>query len=682
MEFRKLILLGALCLAGSPALFAQPAGQPVSNNSSLLPLAPTPKPAAALPASLTPQPGGVRTLDKQDLDAWLDGYMPYALNTGGIPGAVVVVVKDGKILTARGFGYANAEKRLPVDPDRTLFRPGSVSKLVTWTAVMQLVEQGKLDLDTDVNRYLDFKIPPLDGQPITLRQMMTHTAGFEEAAKDIINYAPAKAPQLDVLMKAWVPERIFRAGTTPAYSNYATSLAGYVVQRISGEPFDDYVERHVFQPLGMAHASFRQPLQPALAPLMSVGYGKPGEPPRAFEVVGPAPAGALSASGTDMGRFMIAHLQQGELDQQRILSAATAATMHNSPLDKVNPLSLVGPLNRMELGFFETNINGREVIAHLGDLEAFHTSLHLFMKDGVGFYASFNSTGKDGAAGTLRTALFHDFADRYFADASPADGKVDDKTAAEHARLMTGTWQSSRRSESNFFSVVGMLSQMKVGLDEHGGLLVPGLVGRDGQPRKWVEIAPFVWRDSDGHDRLAATVKDGQVVRWSMDFMSPFMVFDRVPAGKSSAWLNPTLGAAVAVLLLTLLAWPASWLSRRTHGAAKPAATPARRAVVATRIASGLILALLLGWVGLFSAMFSSLKYASAVSDPYLWILQVLGVLILVGGMLAGARNLQLTMIDGRGWMRKLWSLLVFASTVLIFYTALRFGLIAMTVNY
>ncbi|WP_311965889.1 serine hydrolase domain-containing protein, partial [Acinetobacter baumannii] len=102
---------------------------------------------------------GVRTLDKVDLDTWLDGYMPFALNTSDIPGAVVVVVKDGKVVSARGFGYADVDKRTPVDGERTLFRPGSVSKLVTWTAVMQMVEQGKIDLDADVNTYLDFTIP-------------------------------------------------------------------------------------------------------------------------------------------------------------------------------------------------------------------------------------------------------------------------------------------------------------------------------------------------------------------------------------------------------------------------------------------------------------------------------------------------------------------------------------------
>ena len=185
--------------------------------------------------------------------------------------------------------------------------------------------------------------------------------------------------------------------------------------------------------------------------------------------------------------------------------------MHDSALGAIDPMSLIAPLNRMELGFFETNVNGREVIGHLGDLEAFHTSLHLFMKDGVGFYVSFNSGGKAGASGTLRGALFHNFADRYFPDAGPQDGRVDAQTAVDHARAMSGNWQNSRRSQSSFFSTLGLIGQTKIDVGAKGELVVPTLVGPNGRPREWVEIAPYVWRDRNGHDRLGANVVDGQV---------------------------------------------------------------------------------------------------------------------------------------------------------------------------
>lgn len=266
MKLREMFMLGCLCLSGSATSAGQNAiSAPTALSPSVAPAVGTPNPVTAIPPKL-------QNLSKSDLDAWLDGYLPYALQTGDIPGAVVVVVKDGKVLTSRGFGFANVEKRTPVDPERTLFRPGSISKLVTWTAVMQLVESKKLDLDRDVNTYLDFNIPPHDGQPVTLRQLMTHTAGFEEAAKDIIFYDAAHLRPLGALLKTWVPERIYVAGTTPAYSNYATALAGYIVERASGELFEDYVDRHIFAPLGMQSASFRQPLPEKLAAQMATGY--------------------------------------------------------------------------------------------------------------------------------------------------------------------------------------------------------------------------------------------------------------------------------------------------------------------------------------------------------------------------------------------------------------------------
>src|SRR5688572_14054477 len=145
-------------------------------------------------------------LTRADLEAWLDGFMPFAIERGDIPGAVVVVVKDGQVLLQKGYGYADVRKKEPVDPERTLFRPGSVSKLFTWTAVMQQVEQGKLDLDADVNQYIDFKIPPYNGKPVTLRNIMTHTTGMEEVIRGLIANDEKEILPLESTLKHWVPE--------------------------------------------------------------------------------------------------------------------------------------------------------------------------------------------------------------------------------------------------------------------------------------------------------------------------------------------------------------------------------------------------------------------------------------------------------------------------------------------
>ncbi len=174
-------------------------------------------PAPATETTIANTPTPTAPLTRADLEAWLDGYLPYALRVADIAGAVVVVVKDGEVLLQKGYGYADVAARKPVDPELTLFRPGSVSKLFTWTAVMQLVEQGKLDLDADVNTYLDFEIPPRDGQPVTLRNILTHTPGFEEQLKGLMFADPTNMTPLRESLARWVPTRIFAAGSTPAY---------------------------------------------------------------------------------------------------------------------------------------------------------------------------------------------------------------------------------------------------------------------------------------------------------------------------------------------------------------------------------------------------------------------------------------------------------------------------------
>ncbi len=162
-------------------------------------------------------------LTQSDLEAFLDGMIPLQLPREDIAGAVISVVKNGKPFFAKGYGFSNVEKRTPVSPDGTLFRPGSISKLSNWTSIMQQVEQGKLDLDRDVNEYLDFKIPPTYPQPITLRNIMTHTPGFEETIQELFVANASQLKPLDAYLKEHMPARIFPPGTTPAYSNYATA---------------------------------------------------------------------------------------------------------------------------------------------------------------------------------------------------------------------------------------------------------------------------------------------------------------------------------------------------------------------------------------------------------------------------------------------------------------------------
>jgi CubicO group peptidase (beta-lactamase class C family) len=665
---------GATLLAlGSLAAIAQ-TNQPAPT----APVAPATAPAAGGTAATQPAEAQVaKALTAEDVNAWLDGYMPYALATGDLAGAVVAVVKDGKILTERGFGYADVATKKPVDPKLTLFRPGSVSKLITWTAVMQQVEQGKIDLDADVNKYLpaDFQIPPRDGKPITMRNIMQHAAGFEEQVKNIITEDPTQPGYIE-LLKRWTPTRVFDAGTTPAYSNYATSVAGYIVERVSGESFYDYVEKHIFAPLDMKHSSMRQPLPKELEPYMATGYILASGEAKKFEIVGPAPAGSLSSPGEDMAHFMIAHLQNGEYNGNRILKEETAKLMHDSPL------TLLPPLNRMELGFFETNINGREVIAHLGDSQNFHTSLHLLLKENAGFYVSFNSAGKEGAAHKLRLALFADFADRYFPGPPLTAARVDEATAKQHAQMMVGNWVGSRGSQTTFLSAIGLIGQTKVSVGAKGELVVPDLKGLNGQPIRWVETAPFIWEDPNGHDQLAAKVVDGKVDRWSFGLVGPFDVYLRAGAAQNGAWLVPSLCVSLAVLLLTVVFWPVTAIVRRRYRARLDLPAPDLRAYRASKIGALLALAAFTTWAVSVISMFSDLNKTTAAFDPVLRFAQVFGFVGFFGGFLLALWNLLVVWTGKRRWPAKLWSLALVFATFIILWIAFQFHLIGWGVNY
>jgi CubicO group peptidase (beta-lactamase class C family) len=644
------------------------------DGSKLTPPTAAPTPATEAAVAQTPETDAA-PLTRADVEAWLDGFMPYALETADIAGAVVVVVKDGEVLAQKGYGYSDVAERKPVDPELTLFRPGSVSKLFTWTAVMQLVEQRKLDLDADVNTYLDFEIPPREGKPITLRNILTHTPGFEEQIKNLMFADAAKIEPLDQTLKRWVPTRVFAPGTTPAYSNYATALAGYIVARTSGVSFDDYIDQHILTPLGMKQATFRQPLPEHLAEHMSKGYPRASEPEKPFEIVGPAPAGSLSASGAAMARFMIAHLQKGALGDARILSEATAEQMHTTPL------TLLPRVQRMLLGFYEQNYNGRRIIGHGGDTQWFHSNLHLYIDDGVGLFVSVNSAGKEGASGDIRNALFEQFTDRYLPGPT-LDGKVDPKTAAEHARLISGVYDISRRMDSSFFKLLGLAGPTKVIPNEDGTITVSLATNLAGVPIKWREVEPFVWRDVDGETLLGAKVENGRVVRFSFDGLSPFIVFEPAsPATSPALWL-PLLVAGLLALALTSLAWPVSALVRRHYGAPYRLTGQDAKAHRWVRIGATAIVAVMIAWGATIATLMGDLSKLEPGADWWIWVLQILSVVVFIGGAAAAVWNAVVVVRGPRKWYAKAWAVILALAALVLLWIAFAYNLIAFDVNY
>jgi CubicO group peptidase (beta-lactamase class C family)/cytochrome b561 len=504
------------------------------------PTMPVAHPPAITPAASVPVPS--HALDQADLTAFFDGILPLQLERSDIGGASVMVMKDGNVLLEKGYGYADVKAKKAVDPASTIFRLASISKLFTWVSVMQLEEQGKLNLDTDVNQYLDFKIRPAFNKPITLRNLMTHTGGFEETLDDIILIDLKKAVSFRDYLIRNQPMRIYQPGEIPAYSNYGVGLASYIVQRVSGEGFAQYVQEHIFGPLGMTHSSFDQPLQKSLENLPSEGYrNDTTKPPVGFEIFNPVGAGGISSSAGDMGRFGQALLNGGELDGKRILKPETLALMWTPQFRASSQLPPIC------MGFYQDWRNHLRWIGHEGDLIAFHSLFFVEPTQKIVLFVSYNSAG---GGGLPRPEIIDFFSDRYF----PGAPAVQDlKTQASDLKAVEGTYQSTRRDDTTKFKLSSIFSERTASVDKDGVLTLENSRDLRGHAIKWKPIGKDLWQ-AEGEQQRIFAIRDGsnRVVRLAVDF--PGVQMQRVPWYENKAWVWVALGSSVGILLLVIYA--------------------------------------------------------------------------------------------------------------------------------
>ncbi len=604
-----------------------------------------------------------------DLEPFFNGLVPYAIKRDDIAGAVLVVVKNGNIVFAKGYGYADVAKRTPIIPDRTLFRPGSVSKLFTWTAVMQQVQAGKIDLDANVNNYLDFRIPPKYGKPITMRDLMTHTPGFGETLRDLFVKKKNQLYPLRQYLIKRMPNRIFPPGEIIAYSNYGATLAGYIVQRVSGEPFDEYVAKHIFQPLKMNDSTFEQPLPPRLAALMADGYTTASSrKPAPFEFVEAAPAGASSSTGTDMAHFMLAYLNGGRYDGGQILKPATVAQMWT--LQKAPAPGM----NGFDLGFYQENRNGLTILGHAGDTDVFHSDLHLLPKQHIGIFMSFNSAGKAGAVESVRTQIFREFLDRYFPYTPHAEATL--PNAKRDAARVAGWYESSRREE-RALGLIFTLGQTSVSPHADGTIEVSMLVNAAQAPLRWREVGPLYYRQVDGQAHLKFnTDRHGNVISWTSDDFIPVMIFQRVNGLGSLGYLKPMIFCFVVILIVSLLIRLGGWIARRRLHL-KLELTPAERWVhLAARIGAILFLGALGGWVAGLSGG------GLTESSTEMLVLYAIGVLAILGGGAIIAETLLRLFYGPGGWLVRLGEIIVGLAAIYGIWLFAAFGLVNFVTNF
>jgi len=554
--------------------------------------------------------------DPQELEAFLDGVFAALLEAHHIPGATVAVVKDGELFFAKGYGYADLVKRTPVDLDKTLFRIGSVSKLFTWTAVMQLAEQGNLNISEDVNTYLtDFKIPDTYPEPITLAHLMTHTAGFEERMTGMQVRSAEDLEPLGEFLANNMPARVRPPGELAAYSNHGTALAGYIVEEASGMPFEDYVEEHIYTPLEMHNSTFRQPLPLELAPDMAVGYTYENGVYKAEEfeyIKGMAPAGSMSVTATDMAKFMIAHLQNGRYGDTRILNESTAKEMHRQHFTH-DPR-----INGMCYGFYEQNLNNQRIIEHSGLLPPFVSLLTLLPEQKVGLFVSFNSL--DGGA---RTELKQAFLNRYYpAPDAPVPQPPSD--FQQRTKQFTGSYMNIRSPYTTYEKVLGLMGGLDVSATEESLLVFD---------EPFVEVEDLFFREVGGQKTLVFR-EDGQGhITHMFESDIPVSAHIKLSWYETPVFHYTVLGISMALFLSALVAWPVSALRNRLKAKKKADIPRSRQARWVAWVMSALYVLFLAGiWVIVLSDS-TSMMYGVPPLLPYLLVLPLVAAVLTIAAL-------------------------------------------------
>jgi CubicO group peptidase (beta-lactamase class C family) len=549
--------------------------------------------------------------DPAELEAFLDKLLGREMEKHHIAGAAVSVVKDGKLFFAKGYGDADLENGIPVDPEQTNFRTGSIAKLFTWTAVMQLAEQGKLDLDEDINTYLDFPIPDTYPQPITLEHLMTHTSGFESLYYERVAKDPNDLEPPREWLISHMPARVSPPGDAAAYSDYGAALAGYIVARVSGESYDRYVQEHILDPLGMAHSTARPSMPPDIRAHTSVGYvyedgafkefpdtSEMGQPTLEYADMGqPAlvPAGDMQSSATDMARFMIAHLQDGRYGdpntaEAHILKKSTLRRMH-STLYTPDP-RLLGTT----YGFFDFTDNGQKTIGHSGGSDPIFSQLLLLPDQNLGVFVVYNSQGGKDLV-NQHLGFQRAFFDHYY-PAPAVESIKPPADFAERAGRFVGAYQITGgevgTSESTIERVGGLFGMGTVQISDGGdGTL---LFKNPWAEWRFVEVAPLYFRQVDGPFHILFREDDQGRITHMVTDVTPMFAFEKL-AWYETRGFNMVLAAGCVLAFLSMIAVAAIRFIRNRRQGGYRKADP-RGARVAYQIIVGICVLNLLFVIG------------------------------------------------------------------------------------
>lgn len=420
-------------------------------------------------------------IDPTELAALVDPVFAAGMKEERIPGAAFVLVQNGRVVLSKGFGLADVASGRPVRPDSTIFPFASISKVFTATAVMQLAEQGRIDLDTDVNRYLkSVRVPPTYPRPVTIAHLLTHTSGLDELPGRRVRDAAELVPLGRFLAGRLI--RVHAPGEVTSYSSYGMALAGLLVEDVSGQPFEEYLRLHIWKPLGMSRTFITVP--GTLGADLATAYEMEGDElvPVPYELYQTPPTSSIVGTAEDMARFMIAHLEHGRYGGARILSDGTATEMHRQHAT-MHPL-----VPGWALGFQVDDSNGRRIIEHGGDIGGFSALMTLLPDEDVGIFVAHHLESRN-----LRFDVRQAILDRYFPDRRPRKAPAPQPKTAGRLTRFAGTYRANIFCHSCSDGGPNV-QDFEVKANDDGTISL--------WDTRWVEVSPLYFVGLDGRRRI------------------------------------------------------------------------------------------------------------------------------------------------------------------------------------
>ncbi|RPI06030.1 MAG: class A beta-lactamase-related serine hydrolase [Ignavibacteriae bacterium] len=489
------------------------------------------------------------SVDSVSLVHLLDSLIIPGLAKYHIPGMLIAIVHDSEIVLTKGYGYADIERKIPFDPDSTVIRIASVSKLITGTAVMQLVDQGVLDMHQDVNSYLTrFKVESWPGKPMTLHHLLTHTAGIDDRTIGKSAWTQEGQIPLGDFLAARFPRRICPPGEVYMYSNFSNALAGFVIEQVMREDYAASVRRSILEPLGMKQSDYR--LRPDLQPLLAQGYSHAGAgfQLNRFDFINDYPGGQMLSTAKDMAKFMIAHLQLGRYEGKRILSEESAAAMHTVQFTHQKELEHA-------VGYIVGILPARSqtILMHDGGYTGIGCRLCLCPESRIGFFVACNIMD-----GVLLGKVSRKILDLVIPEPPQDSTKYPltpipqyDKNIAAFA----GTYRLSRYVHNDITKMGVLLGmsgpEMSIGKNDEGMILMDTYTGR---PRRMIQIQPCLFRSIDDRYKCA--------FRWDASgtvthlFMDGTTAFEKIPWYETTIFQRSLLGVCLLYFVLVSLVLP------------------------------------------------------------------------------------------------------------------------------